>query len=631
MELVIKSIKELLNYHFNIPNFQRGYRWEPDNVEKLLNDIVDFHQNHQDGTFYCLQPVVVKKNLELSKDDNTVYDLLDGQQRLTTLWLILNSNSIKPFWQKLHKNLPKCFDLQFESRDNLLETALKKDSISYDNIDLFYLTQALQSIEKWEGNQIELLNAVEKDIVRVIWYEFDKNKDIEEDAKKQSSSINVFTRLNEGKIGLTDTELIKALLLQSDIYPDNQNEIYGRGFMKEHLFHLATEWDKMEKALQRPDMWSMIVGTDYNPLSHMEFLLTLVANKIQKENDYKITDTYHRLFYIISEYLRVPVNDSSNNTDSVKYKAKYYSQKVDEIWSQVRDAFTILNNWYSSTELYHLVGLYYLLCGSGNIFHKTQELFDTYNAENKTKKEFKNDLKSAIGKAIKITEKNTDDNIDGEILKLKELSYDMGHQSRMIKILEAFNVYLHLVERGIYTKFSFSKFKNNKVTSLEHIHPQHLDFEKAKITDVQQWLEAQKEHRAEFNEQTLSDLNTLEKFLQDEKNYKNHVEDCRNIVDKVESFLDKEAGIDDGHMHTLYNMALIDKDTNAALSNKLMDAKRKTLIDRENNNGIYVPIGTNFVFNKHFTKDVTSMKFWMLNDRNAYFKKIEEAYNYFIK
>ena len=53
MELVIKSIKELLNYHFNIPNFQRGYRWEPDNVEKLLNDIVDFHQNHQDGTFYC--------------------------------------------------------------------------------------------------------------------------------------------------------------------------------------------------------------------------------------------------------------------------------------------------------------------------------------------------------------------------------------------------------------------------------------------------------------------------------------------------------------------------------------------------------------------------------------------------
>lgn len=62
-----------------------------------------------------------------------------------------------------------------------------------------------------------------------------------------------------------------------------------------------------------------------------------------------------------------------------------------------------------------------------------------------------------------------------------------------------------------------------------------------------------------------------------------------------------------------------------------MDAKRKTLIDRENNNGIYVPIGTNFVFNKHFTKDVTSMKFWMLNDRNAYFKKIEEAYNYFVK
>lgn len=89
--------------------------------------------------------------------------------------------------------------------------------------------------------------------------------------------------------------------------------------------------------------------------------------------------------------------------------------------------------------------------------------------------------------------------------------------------------------------------------------------------------------------------------------------------------------VDSGHMHTLYNMALVDKDTNAELSNNLIDEKRRILQKREENGDTYVPIATNYVFNKHFSSQISNMKFWSKDDRDAYFSTIEKAYLYFIK
>ena len=62
---------------FFIPSYQRGYRWTADEVTKLLDDIWE-----STGKRYSLQPIVVK-SLGGGK-----WELIDGQQRLTTLFLI---------------------------------------------------------------------------------------------------------------------------------------------------------------------------------------------------------------------------------------------------------------------------------------------------------------------------------------------------------------------------------------------------------------------------------------------------------------------------------------------------------------------------------------------------------------
>lgn len=67
---------------FYIPSYQRGYRWSETEVVRLLDDI---YQNGKKN--YCLQPVVVRK-----KGDH--YELIDGQQRLTTLYLVIVMDSL---------------------------------------------------------------------------------------------------------------------------------------------------------------------------------------------------------------------------------------------------------------------------------------------------------------------------------------------------------------------------------------------------------------------------------------------------------------------------------------------------------------------------------------------------------
>lgn len=84
-DLQILSVGQLgqpNNLVFHIPSYQRGYRWERRQVRQLLEDIIESPVN----TPYYLQPIVVALI-----DDNGNYNLIDGQQRMTTLYLIYHA------------------------------------------------------------------------------------------------------------------------------------------------------------------------------------------------------------------------------------------------------------------------------------------------------------------------------------------------------------------------------------------------------------------------------------------------------------------------------------------------------------------------------------------------------------
>lgn len=125
---------------FYIPSYQRGYRWSETEVVRLLDDI---YQNGKKN--YCLQPVVVRK-----KEDQ--YELIDGQQRLTTLYLIYKyMKNVNPFFNE------PAFTLSYQTRDQSEEFLKTLDMTKQDdNIDFWFIAKAYNTIKEWFEQDLQI-------------------------------------------------------------------------------------------------------------------------------------------------------------------------------------------------------------------------------------------------------------------------------------------------------------------------------------------------------------------------------------------------------------------------------------------------------------------------------------------
>ena len=177
-KLKLKSIYELLCNEegkaesFFIPSYQRGYRWTERQVEDLLDDINAFTpipiEKSNSKTWYCLQPIVVKKK------NDTEWDVIDGQQRLTTMFLILHHLN-QGYIENRRKKL---FSLRYETRENsadYLQNDLNGETINNTNIDYFFISSAYKTICDWFRNKGEHfdVNTFESKFnfsTKVIWY-----------------------------------------------------------------------------------------------------------------------------------------------------------------------------------------------------------------------------------------------------------------------------------------------------------------------------------------------------------------------------------------------------------------------------------------------------------------------------
>lgn len=390
---------------FYVPSYQRGYRWGEDEVLRLLNDV---YQNGKNN--YCLQPVVVRKT-----EDS--YELIDGQQRLTTLYLIYRyMKDVNPFFDD------PAFNLVYETRDNSQEFLKSVDLSRRDeNIDFWFIANAYETIQKWfeEDKQIRVLHIYEyfKEDVKIIWYEVGESED----------AIGLFTRLNIGKIALTSAELVKAMFLSSDGKAKS-----GREKQEE----ISLQWDNMEKELHDDSLWYFLTNrTNMRYQTRIDLILDLVSEKPTGNRE-----KYYTFFKI----------DELSKT-----------MTLDELWRKIQQTFLILKDWFENHELYHKIG--YLIASEKLTL---QEIFKI--SEGKTKQEFRGTLDSYIRESIAIQGNYSD------------LSYEKAQDYKRIStLLLLFNVESVRLNGENTQWFPFDKFKfdtKGKVAwSLEHIHAQHSE------------------------------------------------------------------------------------------------------------------------------------------------------------
>lgn len=123
-------------FTFHIPSFQRGYRWEEKHVKDMLDDLYEFVGANQ--TSYFLQPLVVRRT-----QDERVWEVLDGQQRLTTMLLIL-----KQFSKRI--NVDDAEDYQLYSIQYIQRVTPNFDNPNpLRDLDSYYLLKAKNVISQW--------------------------------------------------------------------------------------------------------------------------------------------------------------------------------------------------------------------------------------------------------------------------------------------------------------------------------------------------------------------------------------------------------------------------------------------------------------------------------------------------
>ena len=562
----LKSINDLLGMNFFIPSYQRGYRWTEQQVKDLLDDIWEFTDktNKQQGEFYCLQPIVVKScdedtikanNLTSDVDSNKWYEVIDGQQRLTTIFLLIHY--FNEMW--VGKKKTSELRLRYETRKKTSEFL---DKIQIDNnevkssepndsfIDYYFISNAYRTINSWveekdpngDFDNNKLQSVFKKD-TQVIWYELSPEDD----------SIESFTRLNVGKIPLTNAELIKALFLQKRNFDVNVAEL--------RQIEIAKEWDTMKYALQKSDFWAFLNETDSNLPARIEFLFDVmyqVAKNGYKNADKKYgTDQYATFRYF---------NEKFHPTDGDFAKA------IEESWNEIKDYFGAFEGWFKDNEWYHYIG--YLIWSGTSIV----EIYSEYNGSSKT--EFKNKLVELICNQIgKIEYSYNSGNFNVNI------SYDTDKKT-LRSLLLLYNIEFILQKKEYdYYRFPFDLFKSEE-WDIEHISSQTTNELKDKKAQ-EEWLRValdamDKEDREEFESSDISvhdDFNAKRKW----------------ITEKV-----GEEGINEGLKNCIGNLTLLNATINRSYGNAIFPAKRKEII-KHDKNGSFIPLCTKNVFLKYLT------------------------------
>jgi uncharacterized protein with ParB-like and HNH nuclease domain len=595
-QIKLISIPELFDKTFIVGSYQRGYRWDERQVLDLLNDILEFQSryNRKPGEFYCLQPLVVKKH----NNDQNEYEVIDGQQRLTTIFLILTflKDRLKEDYY-----IDNIYRLKYETRpgsEDFLKRISSIETEDKDNIDYYYISKAFLCIKNWFEEKIkqkritkaDFANALlkvdmqnDRDLannVRFIWYEAE-----DDDAVQDAAEI--FTRINMGKIPLTSAELIKAILFIKESEEDREN----------HQFKRAYEWENIERALQEDKFWYFLNRQKNDIPTRIEFIFDLIANKYEKlaaiEVDRSI-DTYY-IFYIFNELISKKIDVHS------KQIIESERQVRDSLWDEVKTYHRMFDEWFYSDEYYHLTG--YLI-------HSETKIEDIINScQKKDKIEFKNWIKIKIKKSIKFPDKNS----IGDFLK--ELEYDRDYKD-IREILLLFNVLLAKESRE--TRFSFDRFVQEKWT-LEHIHAQNSEAIR-KDSQRRLLLEDQLDYfRAKGDIKRVRSIEELLKGgFKDEKKFKTLQDEIYNSYS------------DEVNVHSIDNLALLSSFDNSALSNNIFPIKREKIIELDRK-GKFVPIGTKNVFLKYFSKNAEQMVRWEKADRDAYLESLIETLEKYFK
>lgn len=640
-ELKLLSIPQLMKKHFFIPDYQRGYRWETSQVEQLLTDLWNyFFDNKSSEGFYCLQPIVAKacspetiekykledlshlpdyeEGAEESGPKNNVwYEIIDGQQRLTTIRILLQFHRVFTFmkvdpYELRYATRPETNGIFDEIKINPIDQTVVVNSCN-KTVDVEYIKNAANCIMEWFkvsdsrysqfnvflSNFYKLAEADKS--VQVIWYE----------TKEGTDARDVFERLNNLKVPLSSSELIRAMFLSScakyDFKPNavqeanltaRQIEDLKEWETNKKLSSINAKWDEIEHTLHNPEFWSFLTNKQAETYrNRIEFLFDLISERYQK------------------------------NPDDRLYTYTYFDKKSSEmdlwdLWMKVVSYYDRLRHWYEDNKYYHEIG--YLIHEGGD---KVLISLLKYIGESHKTSEFNQYIVNDIRNTVKTEKRFTD------------LSYEIASEKRILQsLLLLYNIILSY-NQDKKSKFSFANYKdveNEDGWTLEHIHAQNSDCLDASNSDEWKYwakytIEARRSSLNKTTEESalISDLEQAIEKINNIKVSKFSYNDIVKLFRRDMDLWEKDGKIT--ITHQISNLALLSQSINSGIGKGSFNVKQQ-YINKCIADGAFIPIATQKVFLKHYyekdcDKELLNQQtlVWNDNDRSEYLKSIKET------
>ncbi len=593
-KIELKSVSELENKKFIVPNYQRGYKWRAKDVEYLIDDIAEIKED--DNSDYCLQPIVVAK-------DNDKYVLVDGQQRLTTIWLIINwakHNGFEIDWNY-------CIEYQTRDQSNTFLKDIQENGIAQDKgtCDTHYFSQALKTIEiEAKSGKLEVFFKNLKKNVKIIWYEIDP---------KEGPAH--FERLNSAKISLTNAELVKAFIL-TNTTPQKQTR-------------MACEWDEMEYKLQERGFFSFITTKNsiYNKeYNRIELLLDLYVGTTKEDKDKDEHHTFNKIAQIEKD-----------------------GKSVEIIWQEVQNIYNRLLCWYNDNFLYNLIG--FLVEKNGD-----SELGEIWKGcKGKSTIEIKEFVRNRVTKTIPKEEDIRTMVYKDRRTKNVLLLFNVLSLMSVISNSKP-NEYKYVFN----DKFHFDLYKDEGWDK-EHVHATASESLQSKVEWVK-WLKDLDEKLVEKKLVEKKDKLVEANLVDNKDEYLKWIRNAKEVKDSdypaikedkndtfkplsKEIFADMFKGIvsalegeeeKDFKQNSIGNLVLLNANINRSGEYKVapFSTKRRIIMERVKK-GQFVPLGTQNVFMKAYTQIPGHFYKWekddaydgYLSDRDSYIKAIIETIN----
>ena len=584
---LVQGNEKLGKYHFVIPSFQRGYRWEEKQVIDLLNDIKQFaDDDDKDNKTYYLQPIVVKSTSEAN-----TWDVIDGQQRLTTLLLILKHLLNRMSEDEKNDYVDFLYDIKYTNRPNIDFDNLRSD----ETIDSYYLSEAKETINKWfklhKRKNLDGFKGVlfyeQKRQVKIIWYPIDKKY-------QEVDSINIFNRLNNGKIGLTSSELIKALfVLGSKLDKDIDTKI------------LSIEWDNIERKLQEDSFWFFISDNSKGYQTRIDLLFDFVTEK----PDGGDLDFSYRKFQNLFDFYK---DNSDVELDQLWVKKGI--KTIEQAWNHIKVVYDTLLSWYEDNMYYHYIGF---LVAEGdcplNIYNKiciAQNSMET--GDEWSQIDSQQLLYELIMEKFKFQNKYL------SIDDVNELEYNNYYLVRRILLL--FNV--ESCRKSGNIRFSFDKYKKEK-WDVEHVNSQNestlqrpeerMDWMKKVVKKI---LKGANAKELELIAQTDDLIENSEK-----NDNKVNTDDFNSLYIAVTQYFTPASA--PMNKNNIGNLTLLDSSTNREYHDAPYPYKRQCIIEKDRKGATFIPICTRNLFLKYYAeKDSDAsqydMTYWTNDDMEKY-------------